>query len=94
LGQNGAGGRDQLAFLDWIKSRNASSQQPVAQTQQPQPAPQPSVESLPNHVKAQAVEVARPAARLMDEATTPKPMPPTPGAPHDRGRGRALGMER
>ena len=61
-----------MAILDFIKNRNASQQQPVAQTTQPQPAPQPTVESLPAHVKAQAVEAARPAAELMEKATTPR----------------------
>ena len=81
-----------MAFLDWIKSRNAAPQQAVTETPQPQQTR--TVESLPDHVKAQAVEAARPAARLMDEATTPKPAPTQPAVPHDRGRGRSLGMER
>jgi len=82
-----------MAFLDWIKERNAPQQQPVAQTQQPE-APSRSVESLPDHVKAQAVEAARPAAELMEKATTPRSAPAQPQVPHDRGRGRSLGMER
>jgi hypothetical protein len=81
-----------MAFLDWIKERNASPQQPVAQTPQRQPAR--SVESLPDHVKAQAVEAARPAAEVMEKATTPKSSPVQPTVPQDRGRGRSLGMER
>jgi hypothetical protein len=81
-----------MAFLDWIKSRNATPQQPVAQTPQPEPAR--TVESLPDHVKAEAVEAARPAARLMEEATTPRNAPVQPAVPHERGRGRSLGMER
>jgi hypothetical protein len=54
-----------MAFLDFIKNRNASPQQAVAQTPQPETPAQRSVESLPAHVKAQAVEAARPAAELM-----------------------------
>jgi hypothetical protein len=83
-----------MAFLDWIKERNAPQQQPVAQTQQPE-APARSVESLPAHVKAQAVDAARPAAELMEKATTPKnaPVQPQP-TPNNLGRGRSLGMER
>ncbi len=85
-------------FLDWIKNRNATPPQPpVAQTQQPAQQPEPperSIESLPANVKAQAVEDARPAARALEEATTPKSNPaPRPEA-NERGRGRSLGMER
>jgi hypothetical protein len=80
-----------MAFLDFIKNRNASPQQPVAQTPQ---SPVPSVQSLPDNVKAQAVETARPAAKLMEQATTPRTDPPAPKTPNDRGRSRSLGMER
>jgi hypothetical protein len=83
-----------MALLDFIKNRNASPQPPVAQTPQPQTPPAPSVESLPANVKAQAVEAARPAATLMDKATTPSPTPPRPPAPTQPARGRSLGMER
>jgi len=83
-----------MAFLDFINNRNASQQQSVAPTRQQQPAPQPSVESLPANVKAQAVEAARPAAQLMEKATTPSPTPPVPPAPTQPARGRGLGMER
>ena len=67
-----------MAFLDFTKSRNSS----------------PAVEVLPANVKAQAVEAARPAVQLMEQATTPKPTPPTPNAPTSPARGRSLGMER
>jgi hypothetical protein len=83
-----------MAFLDFLKQRNASPQQPVAQTPQPEVPASRSVESLPADVKAQAVEAARPAAKLMDEATTPRSTPPQPSVPQDHGRGRSLGMER
>ena len=84
-----------MAFLDWMKERNASQQQPVAQSQQPETPVARSVESLPDHVKAQAVEAARPAAELMEKATSPKnePVQPQP-TPNTIGRGRSLGMER
>jgi len=84
----------EMALLDFIRNRNASQQQPVAQTPQQQTPPQPTVESLPAHVKAQAVEAARPAAELMERATTPQTSTPPPPASNERSRGRALGMER
>jgi hypothetical protein len=83
-----------MAFLDFIKNRNASPQQSVAQTPQPQ-TPAPTVESLPANVKAQAVEDARPAAQLMDKATTPRDTPEPPSSPSNTpSRGRSLGMKR
>jgi hypothetical protein len=83
-----------MAFLDFIKNRNAPKQQPVAQRQQSE-APARSVESLPDNVKAQAVEAARPAAELMEKGTTPRsaPVQPQP-TPNNLGRGRSLGLER
>src|ERR1700689_2437513 len=85
---------NQMAFLDFIKNRNTPPQQPAAT---PQPEPSKSVESLPDHVKAQAVEAARPAAQLMDQATqhqnaSSAPSQATPSNAPSRGRG--LGMER
>jgi hypothetical protein len=58
-----------MAFLDFMQERQASQQQPVAQTSQRQQSQTPSVDKLPSHVKAEAVEAARPAAVLMDKAT-------------------------
>jgi hypothetical protein len=83
-----------MAFLDFIKNRNASPQQTVAQSPQPEAPASRSAESLPADVKAQAVEAARPAAKLMDEARTPRPSSSQPPVPQDHGRGRSLGMER
>jgi len=87
-----------MALLDFMKDRNASQQQPVAQTQQPESPAQRSVESLPDHVKAQAVEAARPAAELMDKATTPRTgeaQPSMQNSPQNMpSQGRSLGMER
>lgn len=92
-----------MALLDFIKDRNASqqqaaSQQPsAAQSQQESPA-QRSVASLPDNVKAQAVEAARPAAELMDKATTPRTgesQPTMQNTPDNtQTRGRSLSMER
>jgi hypothetical protein len=70
-----------MAFLDFIKQHNAQ-------------APTPSVESLPGSVKAQAVEAARPAAQLMERATTPSTAPAQPAPSNAPARGRSLGMER
>ena len=95
-----------MALLDFIKDRNASQQQSasqeqsaskqqsVAREQQQESPAQRSVESLPDHVKAQAVEAARPAAELMDKATTPRSGQPTPSVQDTPSRGRGLGMER
>jgi hypothetical protein len=86
-----------MALLDFIRNRNASPQQPVAQTSQPQAAPSPTVESLPAHVKAQAVEAARPAAELMEKATQHRNSANAPAqapASNSPARGRGLGMER
>lgn len=83
-----------MAFLDWISNRNASPQPSVAQTPQPEAPATRSVESLPANVKAQAVEAARPAAELMDQATTPKNGPAQPQVPQEVSRGRSRGMER
>jgi len=85
-----------MAFLDFIKNRNAAVQQPVAQSPQPEP-PQRTVESLPAHAKAQAVEAARPAAELMDKATQHRSSASAPAqlpAANPPARGRSLGMER
>lgn len=83
-----------MALLDFIKNRNAApQQQPVAPAPQPQPA-QPTVTNLPEHVKAQAVEAARPAAQIMEQATTPRAPRPQPEVPQGPARGRGMGMER
>jgi hypothetical protein len=71
-----------MGLLDFIKNHNAP------------PAPPPSVESLPADVKAQAVEAARPAAELMEKATTPRTAPPQPSMADAPSRGRGLGWER
>ena len=83
-----------MAFLDFINNRNTSQQPSVAQTPQPETPASRSVESLPANVKAQAVEAARPAAELMDQATTPKNAPAQPQVPQEMNRGRSRGMER
>jgi hypothetical protein len=82
-----------MALLDFIRNRNAAPQQPVAPAPQPQPA-QPSVANLPDHVKAQAVEAARPAAQIMEQATTPRAPKMQPEVPQGPARGRGMGMER
>ena len=88
-----------MALLDFIKNRDAAPQQSAASTQQ-QEAPQRSVQSLPDNVKAEAVEAARPAADIMNRATTPRTgesqaQPSVQNTPDNtQGRGRSLGMER
>lgn len=58
-----------MAFLDFLKSKNTNEQTLVAPKAQEQSQPTKRVEDLPAHVKAQAVEAAHPAAKLMDQAT-------------------------
>jgi hypothetical protein len=81
-----------MGLLDFIRNRNAAPQQSVAPAPQPQ-APAPSVDRLPEQVKAQAVEAARPAAELMEKATTPRPTSAL-SVPQDHAPGRSLGMGR
>ena len=83
-----------MAFLDFITNRNAAPQQPVAQTPQPEAPAARSIESLPENVKAAAVEAARPAAEIAGKGATPKDAPVQPQATPAPGRGRALGLER
>jgi hypothetical protein len=83
-----------MAFLDFVTNRNASKQQPVAPTQ-PSAAPASrSIESLPEKVKAAAVEAARPAADIAGKGAAPQDAPVQPQATPAPGRGRALGWER
>jgi hypothetical protein len=58
-----------MGLLDFIKNR--SNEQPAVADKPPERAPASrSVTNLPDHVKAQAVEAAHPAAQLMDRATS------------------------
>jgi hypothetical protein len=70
-----------MAFLDFIKEHQQQSQNP-------------NVDKLPDNVKAQAVEAARPAAELMEKATTPRTAPSQPSMADAPSRGRSLGQER
>ena len=91
-----------MAFLDFLKNRDAAPQQSASQTQtqQQQEPAQRSVQSLPDNVKTEAVEAARPAAEIMNRATTPRTgesqaQPSMQNTPDNtQGRGRSLGMER
>jgi hypothetical protein len=83
-----------MALLDFIKNRNAAPDQRPTHIDRPEINVPKTVENLPDHVKAQAVEAARPAAELMEKATTPKTIPAQPQVPHSPARGRGLGMER
>ena len=67
-----------MAFLDFIKNHTAS------------PAT-PSVEGLSAPVKAQAVEAARPAAQLMEQATTPRATPAQSPPSNSPSRGLSPG---
>jgi len=54
-----------MAFLDFVKEHSSQQQ---SQT--------PNVDKLPDNVKSQAVDAARPAAQLMDRATGHRPETP------------------
>lgn len=84
-----------MAFLDFIKNRNAGPQQSVAPAPQPEIQTSRSVESLPANVKAQAVETAKPAAETMGRGSQAQEPPAAPSAPSAvPTRGRSLGWER
>ena len=88
-----------MAFLDFMNRSNASQQQAAPQSQQPESPAQRSVQSLPDNVKAEAVEAARStAAQLMNKATTPRTensQPSMQNTPDNSPtRGRSLSMER
>jgi hypothetical protein len=87
-----------MALLDFMKERNAPQQHAAAPSQQAESPTQRSVASLPDSVKAEAVEAARPAAELMNKATTPRTdnaQPSVQNTPDNSpARGRSLGMER
>lgn len=87
-----------MALLDFMNRQNASQQQSAPQSQQQESPAQRSVQSLPDNVKAEAVEAARPAAQLMDKATTPRTgesQPSVQNTPDNtQTRGRSLSMER
>jgi hypothetical protein len=86
-----------MALLDFMKERNAPQQPAASQSQQQESPAQRSVQSLPDNVKAEAVEAARPAAELMSKATTPRTesQPSRQNTPDNTpARGRSLSMER
>jgi hypothetical protein len=56
-----------MAFLDFVKEHSSQTQ--------PQT---PNVDKLPDNVKTQAVDAARPAAQLMDAATAHRTETPDP----------------
>jgi hypothetical protein len=64
-----------MAFLDFVKEH---SNQQQSQT--------PNVDKLPDNVKAQAVDAARPAAQLMDRATGNRPETPDIQSGHGDSR--------
>jgi hypothetical protein len=74
-----------MALLDFIKNRQAPQQQAVAENAQTAKPETPKVENLSAEVKAQAVEAAHPAAKLMDRATQ---APEIRDASSGRGDGR------
>jgi hypothetical protein len=81
-----------MGILSFIDKHFSGGQQPVA------PAPQPStptVDGLSASLKMQAVEAARPAAALIENASAPSSAPvQSQSVPNVVARGRSLGMER
>jgi hypothetical protein len=75
-----------MAFLDFIKNRPAGQQQDVAENTQEKKTERPNVQNLPAEVKAQAVEAAHPAAKLMDRATQHRAEAPSGHASHSDGK--------
>lgn len=57
-----------MALLDFVRNRSAE-QSTVTAKPQAQERSAPSVADLPDNIKAQAVEAAHPAAKLMERAT-------------------------
>lgn len=64
-----------MALLDFVKDHSSQQQ---SQT--------PNVDKLPDNVKAQAVDAARPAAQLMDRATGHAPQTPAMQSGHGDSR--------
>ena len=64
-----------MALLDFVKDHSSQQQ---SQT--------PNIDKLPDNVKAQAVDAARPAAQLMDRATGHQQESPNLQASHGDGR--------
>jgi len=75
-----------MALLDWIKNGQAPQEPSVGQNRQPEKPAPPPVEKLPAHVKAQAVEAAHPAAKLMERATQHRAEVATDHAGHSDGK--------
>jgi len=53
-----------------------------------------SVQNLPENVKAQAVEAAKPIAEIAGKGAVPQDAPVQPQSAPTPGRGRSLGWER
>jgi hypothetical protein len=70
-----------MALLDFIKEHQQQSQTP-------------NVDRLPESVKGQALEAARPAAETMGKGAEPKNAPVQPTTADVPSRGRSLGVER
>lgn len=73
-----------MAFLDFLKNRNAAEQQPVAKTQQVRP----------QLGTAKSVEAARLSAELTVKASVPKNASAQTPAENERGCSQRPGMER
>lgn len=74
-----------MAFLDFIKERSVQ-RQPANENTPTVKHEAPKVENLPAEVKAQAVEAAHPAAKLMERATQHRVDAPSGHGEHSDGK--------
>ena len=74
-----------MGVRDWF-SKTAAPQQSASQNNPEQKPETPNVENLPANVKAQAVEAAHPAAKLMERATQHRAEAPSDHAGHSDGK--------
>jgi hypothetical protein len=75
-----------MSFMQWFKNQDSPAAAPA-----PQPSEYKSIESLPDAVKARAVEAARPAAEVAGSGAVPKDAPVQPQATPNPRRGLVLG---
>jgi hypothetical protein len=75
-----------MAFFDSASNLQAGQQQSSNQLSSAQPQPSGSIQNLSPEVKAQAVEAARPAAALMDQATSHRTEMPDASSSHTGGK--------
>ena len=75
-----------MAFLDFIKNRQAAQQESTPQAAQEPNVEAPRIDGLSSATKSQAVEAARPTADLMQKATQHRTEVPDAQSDRDGGR--------